>query len=383
MREVNFDLQRARFDRVISPAAAQRGDLRIVAALGVCVFAMNSFVGNLSDEILRTQASVATAPALVAPKVVAPKACGEVPAERVQFAKNTFALAELGLDRYVQYAAGPGSVDSHNDKIISMMAKDTGLTVVPYIPFHNELFQQNPNIKRDFTVSNNFLKKNYGVQISPLKKRIGDDPGPGINPFDKRDKKTMTPMRVRTALGRIVFSIHKYPKQFIQAIGLKNIVVGIGAGVSGQAESKTGTVFMAADAEGVVDHELFHTEDDKECKGIAYNDPGYTALNPPDFSYDQEKNTVMAPSISQAQIDKQPELEEQSFTYSEYGKTNVVEDKADQGARLIGGRAFEILQSKSTIVKEKFFYLAGRMASTKLGERFVRYFALAGYVYNK
>jgi len=343
------------------------------------------FGRSIPDESSHRQtAAVATA----LPAKTKKEPCAIVPQSNIRFAQEAYARAPSEISRYAQYDQSFETFEQKQDRIISAIAHDNALTVVPYAPFTKKLWQGEPNIERDFALTKADAKRYYDVDISPLAQRVDGVDGDGnvisINPFDRMKNTDNTAFKVRVALDGIIHRLHRYPVEFVRMIGLKSIKLGTGDGATGLAETDKGIVNVdVVSAAIVLDHEVSHVANHAACDGHSDDDPGFSALNPAGFSYVEMKSTVTSPSVEKALEDSAPALEEKSFTYSEYGKTNVAEDEADEGARLIGGRSYEILRSRSAIVKEKLFYLAGRMAGTDLGKRLVRYFALLNAVHDE
>ena len=96
-------------------------------------------------------------------------------------------------------------------------------------------------------------------------------------------------------------------------------------------------------ADTVVVHEFSHRLDREVC-GITgmSNDPGYEALNTPDFKYG-----------SPADINK-------TDTAEAYGATDVLEDKATIAQGLLQGGQPNSYLNKSVVVTNKFNYLMAR-----------------------
>lgn len=198
-------------------------------------------------------------------------------------------------------------------------------------------------------------------------------------------------------IAEVIDGFHELPLEYVAATGLKTILLI--AHASGEAAyAKIGgpantvavniTATQAEPGPQLLDHEMYHLLDRRECTSASaqYIDPGYTALNNGDIYGPTNHTDALAldsPKISRlrdqhpkGRSDKQiyHKMLKNVVSYSSYGLTNVVEDKAEMGRNIaIPSDYSTVLSDRTPVIKRKFEYLMARLYHYQ--PAVVRYFA--------
>lgn len=278
------------------------------------------------------------------------------------------------------------------------IAERLGLTLPDnYLADKLDRAPENRPFNWDFAVAGAYLAQ-FGVRLSVA----------GPNQFDKSTgtmptRADLANFSTKYALEDIVGGLQYVPLQYVRATGLKHVVLTdiTDNDIQGMAltKGKDNTVLVDPRKGGdlnLMPHEMEHLIDAKECGAPLGNvsDPAYTALNGGNIYHSNEhekdadeitvegtladdvRNFAIASNSSIAC--KEEEIYKRALpkavAYSDYGLTDLAEDKATIGANIAFPETYgEVLSKRTPIIRKKFEIIMARLYD--INPRLVRYFA--------
>lgn len=279
-------------------------------------------------------------------------------------------------------------------QIESAISKRLGMTLVPYA-LGQEVEQDHTEhapYKTIFHDARVYLGK-FGVQLRVAQPQDFTDGDIGSAPT----KQELNRAAASYDIAEIADGFHELPLEYVQATGLKTILLishasgeAAYAKIDGPADTVAVDITAAPAEPGpqLLDHEMYHLLDHRECDSASaqYTDPGYTALNGRNiygpgnhagvFALDSPKLTKLQSQPPEGQADKRTyhKMLKNVVSYSSYGFTNAVEDKAEMGRNIAVPSDYStMLSNRTPIIKQKFEYLMARLYHYQ--PAVVRYFA--------
>ena len=166
--------------------------------------------------------------------------------------------------------------------------------------------------------------------------------------------------KFRFGADAMVTWLHFMPLELLETIDVKSVTINEAMApmdnpVIGHAETAASmgmasgemnmsmATFYGSDF-STFNHELGHRLDYKTCKGNAFDDKEFKALNTKNFEYGKPKTADLHLNV-----------------YDPYGATSAVEDKATLYAQMLNGLKFSMANERPDRINEKYVFLLDRL----------------------